>query len=80
MAQMAKISITVNQAVLGEVKALAGEVTGGEVNLSAMMDEALYATRARLRVIKLLRDMERADPSTEADRAAAERMWQAAHA
>ncbi|HZO92722.1 MAG TPA: hypothetical protein VFB22_03055 [Candidatus Baltobacteraceae bacterium] len=78
MAHMAKVSVTVDKDVLGEVKALAGEIGGGKVSLSAIMDEALHTTRSRLRVIKLLRDMEWADPSTDADRAAAERMWRVA--
>jgi hypothetical protein len=67
-----KLSVTVDTELLDEVRRLAG----GDVNVSAVIGEALRSQIHRLRLLALLNDMERTDPITPAGRAAGERLWQ----
>ena len=72
MAKTVKISVTVDQATLDEVKRLEGK----DLDLSAIFHDALTSLLHRHRMLALLDELERENPSSPEDRAAGERLWQ----
>jgi len=68
-----RVSVTVERALLDELKQLAGP----DFKLSAVVSEAIRDEIRRLGMIALIDEMEREDPLSPADREAGERLWQA---
>ncbi len=71
-AKTRKISITVDGMTLDEVKRIGGK----HGNISAVLSEALKKHLKRLQLIALLDTWEAEDPSSAADVASGEKLWQ----
>ena len=68
----AKISVTVDGAVLREIRDLAGP----DVNLSSIVDEGLRRQLQRMRMLVLLDEMDERHPISNAGQKKGERLWQ----
>ncbi|HEV2739449.1 MAG TPA: hypothetical protein VGU66_12775 [Candidatus Elarobacter sp.] len=68
----ARISVTVERALLDEFKQVAGDA-----KLSEVVSEALRDEIRRLGLLALLDEWERESPISEEGRAAGEKLWQA---
>ncbi len=67
-----KISVTVDERILKEIRALAGS----DVNLSAIVDEGLRRQLQRMRMIALLDEMDERHPISARGREEGERLWE----
>jgi post-segregation antitoxin (ccd killing protein) len=67
-----KISVTVDAELLDELR----RREGPDVNLSAIVNDALKRRSKKLGMLALLAEMERENPSTPEDIAAGEELWQ----
>jgi post-segregation antitoxin (ccd killing protein) len=67
-----KISVTVDAALLDELR----RRDGRDVNLSAIVNDALKRRSKKLAWLELFEEMERENPSTPEDIAAGEELWQ----
>ncbi|HEX3466235.1 MAG TPA: hypothetical protein VHS78_19460 [Candidatus Elarobacter sp.] len=71
MPKTTRVSVTIDRALLDELKQLAGE----PVKLSALFTQAVRDEINRLGMLELLAEMEREDPISPEGRAAGDRLW-----
>jgi hypothetical protein len=72
--QKARISVTVDRALLNEFRHVAGK----DARLSAVVSQALRREINRLGMLALLEEWEREDPISPKNRAAGDRKWRTA--
>jgi post-segregation antitoxin (ccd killing protein) len=67
-----KISVTVDENVLREIR----ELAGGDINLSSIVDEGLRRQLQRMHMIALLDEMDARHPISACGREEGEKLWQ----
>jgi post-segregation antitoxin (ccd killing protein) len=67
-----KISVTVDENVLREIR----ELAGGDINLSSIVDEGLRRQLQRMHMIALLDEMDARHPISARGREEGEQLWQ----